>query len=735
MIPTFRAGTRAIGLSGWLAACHSDKYNTFKTLDTPQPGTPTGLYSTGSSIWSTNVPEEPFQSPFAPSTRAGFSELMNSGLGTIPPPSHPNQPFNYPPAVTNNTQVNSGADMIMEELSALTLDPIGNAAEEAMLDPSVDPLLLEAMISSQAQQAAELQQRDMLDMGAWANSQVPSDTPLQFQQQQQSPAFNNDPSSYCCDTRDNCSHYVSSVMGPQGRPSLSDMYLGKTESSAHSPESLLHSAVKDPGKYLSHLGSLAFPHLCEAVQKHLYSVGPVPDMTLFHLFRKVRTQEEADKAVAILMDDRSCRLSRGVIQPYDEVTSAALFNALNRAGGDEFVVAAAEKAVQLGLTLSRSNMYHLMKQYSVQGKVALVERLFRSLEMAGKSWNSNCVVIMMLAYFNQGKFEEADLLRRELKARGIRISERIDSRLDKLLSGEESWLWEDKVWARPRRTGHPVVRGLSSLTQNQFSRTPHVGLFGSQYLAPTQPQQQQRMSFHTSPVVESWPAIKEVLDDDTFPSEPPHKGEPGTMEEAISEPRQHLTLLRMSGFDELCSALEQAIEVSGPVENVCISFLFRKVETRREVEKAMKLLEKDREARKKLGLVEEYNETTCSRIFNALFRADAADLALEYAGAAKQSGLLLSGKALHELLKSFAIRNDVDKVKDIWQLVKTHGKPSSRIVYSIFRTYFDNNMMKEAQAFKDEITEMGINLSASATRNIEEVLSGTKQWVKDPRDV
>lgn len=720
---------------GWLAACQSDKCSTFKTsVETPQPGTPTGLFATGSSIWSTNVPEELFQNPFTPSTRAGFSELRNCGLGTIPPPPHASQPFNYPPAVTN-TQVNSGEDMIAEELSALALDPLDTTAEEAVLDPSVDPFILEAMISSQAQQEAEQKQQEMLDLGAWANSQVPSDAPFQFHQ---SPALSTDQPGYGNDIRDG-SHCMASMLSPHGgRPSLSDVYLGKTESSAHAPESLLHSAVKDPGKYGPGLGSLAFPHLFKAVEKHLYSVGPVPDMTLFHLFRKVQTQDEADKAVALLMEDRSCRLSRGVVQPYDEVTSAALFNALNRAGGDEFVAAAAEKASQLGLTLSRSNIYHLMKQYSVQGKVALVERLFRSLEMAGKSWNSNCVVIMMLAYFNQGKFEEADMLRRELKARGIKISERIDSRLDKLLSGEESWLWEDKVWARPRRTGYPIVRGLSSLTQNQFSCTPHVGLFGSQYLSPTQPQHhhqhqqpQQHMSFHTSPAPEAWAEVKQ----EEFPAEPGHKTEKGTMEEAISEPRQHLTLLRMSGFDELCSALDQAIDISGPVENVCISFLFRKVETRREVEKAMKLLEKDRAARKRTGAVEDYNETTCSRIFNALFRANAADLALEYAAAAQQSGLLLSGKALHELLKSFAIRNDVDKVKDIWQLVKTHGKPSSRIVYSIFRTYFDNNMMKEAQDFKDEITTMGINLSASATRNIEEVLSGTKQWVKDPRDM
>lgn len=71
----------------------------------------------------------------------------------------------------------------------------------------------------------------------------------------------------------------------------------------------------------------------------------------------------------------------------------------------------------------------------------------------------------------------------------------------------------------------------------------------------------------------------------------------------------------------------------------------------------------------------------------------APDLALEYAESAKESGLILSGKALHELLKSFAIRNEVDKVEEIWKLVKTHGKPSSRIVYSIFR-YNINYLLK-----------------------------------------
>ena len=107
-------------------------------------------------------------------------------------------------------------------------------------------------------------------------------------------------------------------------------------------------------------------------------------------------------------------------------------------------------------------------------------------------------------------------------------------------------------------------------------------------------------------------------------------------------------------------------------------------------------------------------------------------MAFSCAENAQESGLVLSGKALHELLKSFATRNDVDKVEEIWKLVKVHAKPSSRIVYSIFRTYFDNGMMERARAFHKEIQSIGIKLSASATRNIEDVLSGAKSWVRDP---
>lgn len=41
-------------------------------------------------------------------------------------------------------------------------------------------------------------------------------------------------------------------------------------------------------------------------------------------------------------------------------------------------------------------------------------------------------------------------------------------------------------------------------------------------------------------------------------------------------------------------------------------------------------------------------------------------------------------------------------------------------------------MMSHARAFRDEVMQLGLNLSASATKNIEEVLSGAKKWVKDP---
>lgn len=70
-----RSGARAIGLSGWLAALHSDKYNSLKTLDTSQSGTPTGLYSSGSSIWGNGTQSHCLSMPMAPKSRVGFSEV------------------------------------------------------------------------------------------------------------------------------------------------------------------------------------------------------------------------------------------------------------------------------------------------------------------------------------------------------------------------------------------------------------------------------------------------------------------------------------------------------------------------------------------------------------------------------------------------------------------------------------------------------------------------------------
>ena len=84
--------------------------------------------------------------------------------------------------------------------------------------------------------------------------------------------------------------------------------------------------------------------------------------------------------------------------------------------------------------------------------------------------------------------------------------------------------------------------------------------------------------------------------------------------------RIHLNVLRSAGFDDLFTVLEDFVRVEGPVENVCISFLFRKVDTKRDVERAMNFLKSERSARATAGVSEEYNETTCSRIFTALFR-------------------------------------------------------------------------------------------------------------------
>ncbi|CAD7694653.1 unnamed protein product [Ostreobium quekettii] len=500
---------------------------------------------------------------------------------------------------------------------------------------------------------------------------------------------------------------------------------------------VVQSAVKDPGKYLSHFQGLGFQDLFDAMKSHLWTSGPIPDMALFQLFRKVHNREQADRALALLNEDRATRVNRGMSSDYSEVTSSAVFCALNRAGEDDDVVAAAESASAMGLTLSRSSMYHLMKQYSVKGKVEHVEKLFRALETAGKSWNSNCIVIMMLAYFNQGRFEEADQLRKELQHRGIKLSERINARLDKLLSGEEYWRWEDKVYVR-QRSGQaqpsvpqvPLSFGVLNhgnfdppgLFSNPYSPTAHTQRQYHSAVVMTQAQDAEEQSFDTS---ESASAMDALLEGDGLK-------ESATLLNALEEPKVHLSMLRLVGFDDLFKAIEDHMRLHGPVENVVISFLFRKVENRDQAERAMNLLAVERAARKEAGISDEYNETTCSRIFTALFRVGATDLALSSAESAASNGLILSGKALHELLKSFAISNQVDKVEEIWKLVKAHGKPSSRIVYSIFRTYFDNHMMDKAARFREEIREMGISLSASATRNIEEVLSGAKQWVKDP---
>lgn len=55
------------------------------------------------------------------------------------------------------------------------------------------------------------------------------------------------------------------------------------------------------------------------------------------------------------------------------------------------------------------------------------------------------------------------------------------------------------------------------------------------------------------------------------------------LRDALHEPRLHLNILRAAGFDELLQVLRESVQARGPVENVCISFLFRKVETRKEV--------------------------------------------------------------------------------------------------------------------------------------------------------
>lgn len=49
------------------------------------------------------------------------------------------------------------------------------------------------------------------------------------------------------------------------------------------------------------------------------------------------------------------------------------------------------------------------------------------------------------------------------------------------------------------------------------------------------------------------------------------------------ECRIHLNLLRSAGFYDLLKVLNDFVQTEGPVENVCISFLFRKVSTEDEV--------------------------------------------------------------------------------------------------------------------------------------------------------
>lgn len=76
-----RHGARALGFSGWLAALHSDKYSSLKTLDASQTGSTTGLYSTNSRIWGTDIPEEPLLGPVPFSTRSGLTEVICARSG------------------------------------------------------------------------------------------------------------------------------------------------------------------------------------------------------------------------------------------------------------------------------------------------------------------------------------------------------------------------------------------------------------------------------------------------------------------------------------------------------------------------------------------------------------------------------------------------------------------------------------------------------------------------------
>jgi len=701
-----------VGLQAWLAAFHPDKYNPVTAFEGGQgqgqvqgqgSDTPKGLFGTTASIWSADAASKPAAAaaPMIPSRRDGFEAQQDSlhqqmlGFSALLP-GVPNKPFTCPPSLPVPARQTVPADQALQAIAAAQAARAAQAAQAAHLQAAQ----LQAQLQAQAAQAG----LDLAD-AVCLDECMPED--LAFAAPDAA-AFGFMPSL----------HFGSSDEG-----------LGSQWTAC-----VVQSAVKDPGKYLSHFQGMGFQDLFDAMKSHLWTSGPIPDMALFQLFRKVHTRQQADKALALLNKDRATRLSRGVTSEYSEVTSSAVFCALNRAGEDDDVVAAAESASSMGLTLSRSSMYHLMKQYSVKGKVEHVEKLFRALETAGKSWNSNCIVIMMLAYFNQGRFEEADQLRKELHHRGIKLSERIDARLDKLLSGEEYWHWEDKVYVRQRSkqaqsSAPQVPPGFAMLNHGTFVPP---GLFSP----PCTPSAQTPRQYHSAvSMAQALDAEEQSLEtaDSTEGMPSSTAEEAATLQDAIKEPKIHLNVLRVVGFDDLFKAVEDSVGRHGPVENVVISFLFRKVENRDQAERAMNLLSIERAARREAGISEEYNETTCSRIFNALFRVGATDVALSSAESAVQNGLILSGKALHELLKTFALSNEVDKVEDIWKLVKIHGKPSSRIVYSIFRTYFDNNMMDEAAKFHKEIKGMGISLSASATRNIEEVLSGSKQWVKDPR--
>lgn len=724
MIPTIRTGSRAIGLSGWLAAFHPDKYNSVGPYNNValqqtnnnqevRPAQTQGLFGTTASIWNTATPAAGGSSQPQAARRDAASEVCEApsdqlaqqmlGFSSfLPSPAAPKTSFAYNRSVPLTCRQTVQAE---QALQAAALAQAEQAAQAAVSGQSAQAVQAMQAAQVQAQFQAEAAQAgfDFAEISGLDEASI-YDFYLQAAQE---PALN------------------SPIPIPE--------FVGAVEGAGQQwTDCVAQSAVKDPGKYLSQFQALGFGDLFNAMKNHLWASGPIPDMAFFQLFRKVHTREQAVKALSLLQEDRVNRLNRGVSGEYSEVTSSAVFGALNRAGGDDFVVAAAESASTIGLTLSRSSMYHLMKRYSVKGKVEHVEKLFRALETAGKSWNSNCIVIMMLAYFNQGKFEEADRLRNELRLRGIKISERIDSRLDKLLSGEEHWKWEDKVYARPRQSESAtprIPRDFGNVLHPSCLAPP--GLFSSPYISNTVSQDAYHSSAPAGQPLEAEECVHELVG--TPDSEDAELSSCGSrVEDAIKEPKIHLNVLRVVCFDDLYNAIEKAVNEQGAVENVVISFLFRKVENRQQVEKALALLSLEQEARKRVGMPEEYNETTCSRIFNALFRVGATDVALMLAESAATNGLILSGKALHELLKSFAMRNEVDRVEEIWKLVKLHAKPSSRIVYSIFRTYFDNNMMEKARAFREEIKEMGINLSASATRNIEEVLSGAKQWVKDP---